>query len=84
MSNYLTDLKACHVGLFVCLEPADRNGRGQGPNDRTGHGPGQLWSVGPVRVVGRRWYLGDRGPVPPGEGGLGGSAPFQALGTLPG
>ncbi len=72
------------MGLFVCLEPADRNGRGQGSNDRTGHGPGQLWSVGPVRVVGRCRYLGDRGPVPPGEGGLGSPASVPTLGKVSG
>jgi hypothetical protein len=66
MSDYVTDLKVCHVGLFVCLEPAHRNGGGQGPNDRAGDGSGQLWPVGPVRLVGRPGHMGDGGPVPPG------------------
>ena len=71
------------MGLFVCLEPADRHGGRQGPNDWAGHGPGQLWSVGPIRLVGRPGYMGDGSPVPPGENYLGGSAPVPALGEVP-
>jgi hypothetical protein len=84
MSSYLTSLKVCHVGLFVCLELADRHGRRQGAVGRPGHGPGQLWPVEPVSVVGGHWQLGRRGPLPAGEGGLGSLASIPTLGKVPG
>ncbi len=72
------------MGLFVCLEPADRNGRGEGPNDRAGHGPGQLWPVFPIRLVGGHRHVDHRGPVPPRQGGVGGPASLSKMGAVSG
>ncbi len=84
MSDYLTDLKVCHVGPSVCLEPPHRHGRREGAAGRPGYGLGQLWPVRPDDLVGSCRYLGDRGLVPSGEGDLGGLASIPTLGKVPG
>ncbi len=52
MSDYLTNLEVCHVGLFVHLEPPHRHGEREGPDDGPGDGPGQLWPLRPGYLVG--------------------------------
>ncbi len=84
MSVYVTDLKVCHVGLFVCLEPVDRHGGREGAAGRPGYGPGQLWPVEPILVVGGHRQLGRRGPLPARQGGVGGPASLSKMGTVPG
>ncbi len=83
MSAYLTDLKVCHVGLFVCLEPAYRHERREGPADGSGHGSGQLRPVLAVHVVGGYWELDCGGHPPPGQGRVDGPARFQEVDTVP-
>jgi hypothetical protein len=83
MSGYLTDLKVCHVGLFVCLESADRHGRGQGPIVWHGYGPGQLRSVRTGDLVGSHRLLDRGGPSPFGEGHLDGAALLEEMGAVP-
>ncbi len=70
------------MGLFVCLEPADRNGRGQGPDDGPGNGPGQLWPLRPGYLVGGHWELGGWCPPSPGQGHLDGLARFSEVGEV--
>jgi hypothetical protein len=82
MSDYLTDLKVCHVGLFVCLEPADRHGGCEGPDDGPGNGPGQLWAVWPDYLVGGHLQLGGWCHPAAGEGHLDGTPPFEEVGAV--
>jgi hypothetical protein len=71
------------VGLFVCLEPADRHGGRQGTALQHGHGSGQLWADLPVCLVGGHRELGRGRPPPLDQSGVDGPAPFEAMGTVP-
>ncbi len=81
MSDYLTDLKVCHLGLFVCLEPPHCHGEREGPDDGLGDGPGQLWPIRPGYLVGGHGFLGGRGHPAAGEGSLVGPAPLREGGS---
>ncbi len=83
MSGCLTGLKVCHVGLFVCLEPADCHGGGQEPVGGPGNGPGQLWPVRAAALVGSHQLLGGRCHSPSGEGCVAGLAPVAEMDTVP-
>ncbi len=83
MSDYLTSLTVCHVGLFVYLELADRHGGGQEPAGGPRNGPGQLWPVLPVCVVGSHRELDCGGHPSPGQGRVDGLARFQEMDTVP-
>ncbi len=72
------------MGLFVCLEPADRHGGRQEPALQHGHGSGQLRVVRPNHLVGGHMQLGGWCPVAAGEGSLAGPAPFEEVGKVPG
>ncbi len=83
MSGYVTDLTVCLEGLFVCLEPVDRHGGREGPDDEPGDGPGQLWPILPVRVVGSHWELDCGRSPPPSQGHLDGLAVVEEMGEMP-
>ncbi len=83
MQTYLTNLKVCHVGLFVCLEPADRHGGRKKPTVWHGHGLGQLRPVRTNYLVGGYLQLGGGRHPAVGQGHLDGSPPVEEVGEVP-
>ncbi len=79
----MTSLTVCHVGLFVYLEPADRHGGREGPDDQSGDGPGQLRPVWTGYLVGGYRFLGGRCHPAACKSCVDGPAPFEAMGAVP-